>query len=74
MSHLPPRMLRLDIIVREPEVVSELSKFHEGTESRDEFVLSAPDRRSPYGKPTVLLTPMPSAPKESALSGPFANC
>ena len=40
MSNLPPRMLHLDIIVREPEVVSELSKFHEGTE-RDEFALSA---------------------------------
>jgi hypothetical protein len=40
MSHLPPRMLRLDIIVREPEVVSELTKYQEGTE-RDEFALSA---------------------------------
>jgi hypothetical protein len=40
MSHLPPKMLHLDIIVREPEVVGELSKYQDGTE-RDEFALSA---------------------------------
>lgn len=37
---LPPKTLHLDLTIREPEVIGELHKYHEGTE-RDEFALSA---------------------------------